>query len=81
MVPFAEAILWICMAVFLIGLVFVFEKTLSSVFGFLLVLGTCIYFATYFWLSSTLIFAIMFAAFAVFAIRFLISEFSKSGWR
>lgn len=72
--PFFDFVSWISMAIFLIGLVFVFEATLSSGFGFLLLIGSCIYFATYFWEQGMIVFGIMFAVFLILAIRFLFGE-------
>lgn len=79
--PFVDFVLWVFMAVFLIGLVFVFEATLSSVFGFFLLLGSCAYFASYFWSSESIVFAVMFAVFALLSVRFLFGQMGKSRWR
>lgn len=74
---FITVMLWVCMVVFLIGVVFVFEATLSTLFGFALVLATCLFFATFFWMESMVIFAVMFSVFALLAIRFIFKEISN----
>lgn len=72
--PFADLIVWVVMIMFLIGIVFVLEKVLSSVFGFFLLIISSVYFATYFWVSGAVVFGILFAAMSLLAIRFLIGK-------
>lgn len=80
---FFDLVLWVCVVIFLIGLVFVFEATLSSGFGFMLLIGACGYFSSYFWREGMVIFGVMFVVFLILAIRFLFGEISKSRgkWR
>ena len=81
---FVDLAMWICMGLFLVGLVFIFESTLSSIFGFALVGITSIYFAVHFWFQGMLVFAILFGVAVLFAIRFLIGQASinrKNRWR
>lgn len=80
---FFDLVMWFCMALFLIGLIFVFEATLSSIFGFMLIGITSIYFAVHFWVQGTLIFAILFGVAVLFSIRFLIGQLAtnrKNRW-
>lgn len=73
---FIDIALWVCMAVFLVGTVFIFEATLSSLFGFTLVLVTCVCFASFFWAESMIVFGILFSFVALLAIRFIFREIS-----
>lgn len=73
---FFDLILWFCVAVFLTGLIFVFEAALSSGFGFLLLIGACGYFSAHFWHEGSIIFGALFTVFLIFAIRFLFREIS-----
>lgn len=77
-VVFSDLLMWICAFIFLTGLIFVFEIKLSNIFGFSLLLITSICFAMHFWAINAAMFGIMFAVFAVFAIRFLIGSILNS---
>lgn len=74
---FIDVILWVCMAVFLVGTVFIFEVTLSSLLGFVLLLVTCVFFASFFWAESMIVFGILFTVVALLAIRFIFREISN----
>lgn len=71
---FFDLVIWFCMALFLVGLIFVFEVTLSSIFGFALLAITSLYFAVHFWAQGMLVFAVMFGVALLFSIRFLIGQ-------
>lgn len=71
---FVDVVMWFCVALFLIGLIFVFEVTLSSVFGFALLAITSLYFAVHFWAQGMLVFAVMFGVAVLFSVRFLIGQ-------
>ena len=72
---FNDIILWVCAILFLIGLVFVFERLLSSVFGFILIFLSCLCFTVYFWIEGLLIFSILFGVALILAVRFGINTF------
>lgn len=80
--PFSDLVLWISMAVFLVGVVFVFEEALSSAFGFLFLMGASAFLATHFWMSESLVFGIMFAVIAILAVRYFIGQIpsQKGRW-
>lgn len=71
---FFDLVMWFCMALFLVGLIFVFEVTLSSIFGFALLAITSLYFAVHFWAQGMLVFAVMFGVAVLFSVRFLIGQ-------
>ena len=71
---FVDVVMWVCVALFLVGLIFVFEATLSNVFGFALIGITSVYFAVHFWTLNMLMFSILFGVAVIFAIRFLIGN-------
>lgn len=71
---FVDVVMWFCMALFLVGLIFVFEVTLSSIFGFALLAITSLYFAVHFWAQGMLVFAVMFGVAVLFSVRFLIGQ-------
>lgn len=72
---FTDIILWVCAILFLVGLVFVFEKLLSSIFGFILMFLSCLCFTFYFWIEGLLIFSILFGVVLLLAVRFGIGSF------
>ena len=80
---FLDFVSWICMVIFLVGLVFILESTLSSTFGFIMLILASVYFSSYFWNSGMIIFMIMFVVVLILAVRFLISEINsnKTKWK
>ena len=80
---FLDFVSWVCMVIFLVGLVFILEATLSSAFGFIMIILACVYFSSYFWNAGMIIFVIMFVVVLILAVRFLISEINsnKTKWK
>lgn len=80
---FLDFVSWVCMVIFLVGLVFILEATLSSTFGFIMLILACVYFSSYFWNVGMIIFVIMFVVVLILAVRFLISEINsnKTKWK
>lgn len=72
---FLDILLWVCAGLFVIGLVFVLEQLLSSIFGYILIFLACVYFTTYFWLEGVLVFSVLFCLILILAVRFGISTF------
>lgn len=66
--------LWLWIFVLLVGFICVFEATLSSLFGYVILLGAGVFFCIYFIRLNLLFMGVLFAVLGLLAIRYLFSE-------
>lgn len=69
-----DLLLWVWVFILLIGLICVFEVTLSSLFGYIILLCSGIFFCVYFIRLNLLFMGVLFAVLSLLAIRYFFSE-------
>lgn len=72
-----EIIMWLITVLFLIGMVMVFEISLSSKVGLSIVCISSVFFGFYFAVINNFVICVLFAALFLIALRFLIRTFSR----
>ena len=72
---FSEILLWLVIALFIIGIVMTLESKLSSIVGLCMVCCTSIFFIYYFSFAHHLAMCILFGGLVLIAVRYLIAEF------